>query len=274
MTNTELSLENVFKSKAAFEDYITNNPMPVDICRVMTNYPQKETVLLTELTQTTDSLFNKVGEDNFNLNQYLVWVVTNPKDKIVNTVSNLNGKGKLEVFIFKASLNEDCPEFECLLKPDLKEKKKRITNTETTVKLLQQEYWKLYRQECDLSEYPDMQIAENDIKPRHYQNISIYNVSNVRLRPTVNMRDQFVGAELYLSKEKYETLFEHKAEIEKSIGELIWDNKDTNQTATVRKIYPIDVNDSKNFKKAIEHHLKIGNDLKEIAQQYLSTTGA
>ena len=184
MTNTELSLENAFKSKVAFEDLMVNQPMPVEICEVMNTYAKKETTRIAELTQNIDTLLNIVGEDEFNPNQYLVWIITNPKDKIVNTIKKLNGNGGLEIFIFKAFLNDNNIEFECLLKPQLKEKVKRTVNTETPAKLLQKAYWEVYFEECD-NEQSQMQVTPY---PRHYQNISI-GKKGVQILQTINTQN-------------------------------------------------------------------------------------
>ena len=230
MTNTELTLEDVFKSKAAFEDFMVNQPMPVEICDVMSNYPQKETTRIAELTQHIELLIDKIGEDGFNPNQYLVWIVTCPKDKIVNTVKNLNGKGRLEVFIFRAYLNEDKPEFECLLKPELKEKRKRTVNTETPAKQLQKAYWEVYFEECD-KEQSEMQVTPY---PRHYQNVPI-GKAGIQILQTINTRDNYVAAELAINnnKEIFNTLLDHKEEIESEIGKLEWDSKENNKSAKI-----------------------------------------
>ena len=266
MTNTELTLEDVFKSKAAFEDFMVNQPMPVEICEVMSNYPQKETTRIAELTQHIELLIDKIGEDGFNPNQYLVWIVTCPKDKIVNTVKNLNGKGRLEVFIFRAYLNEDKPEFECLLKPELKEKRKRTVNTETPSKQLQKAYWEVYFEECD-KEQSEMQVTPY---PRHYQNVPI-GKAGIQILQTINTRDNYVAAELAINnnKEIFNTLLDHKEEIESEIGKLEWDSKENNKSAKIRKAFPIDINNPKNHQKAAKEHIKMAEELKAIAHKYL-----
>ena len=86
MTDTEFSLENVFKSRMAFNEYVLNNPMPTKICEIMQSYPHKNTTRIAELTQNFETLLNLVGNEDFDTNQYLVWIVVNPKEKIVITI--------------------------------------------------------------------------------------------------------------------------------------------------------------------------------------------
>lgn len=265
-TNTTISLEVAFKTKAGFEDLMINNPMPLAICEVINTYPEKETVRIAELTQNIETLMNMIGGDDYNPNQYLVWIVSNPRDKVLNTVKRLNGKGGLDLFIFKASLNEDKIEFECLLKPEVKEKIKRTVNTETPAKLLQKAYWDIYFEECD-KEQSEMQI---DPKPRHYQNVSI-GKAGVQILQTINTQSNYVASEIAINsnKEIFNKLFENKEEIEKEIGELEWDSKETNKSAKIRKTFPIDINNQKNHKKAAKEHIKMAEELKAIAYKYL-----
>ena len=60
-----------------------------------------------------------------------------------------------------------------------------------------------------------------------------------------------------------------KEEIEKEVGELEWDSKETNKSAKIRKVFPIDINNSKNHLKAAKEHIKMAEELKAIAHKYL-----
>ena len=174
----------------------------------------------------------------------------------------------MELFIFKAYLNEDKTEFECLLKPQLKEKTKRTVNTDTPAKQLQQSIWEKYIEICDASEYPDMQIKE--ALPRHYQPISIQK-AGVQILQTLNTQKGYVASELAINNDKeiFNKLLEHKAEIEEELGELEWDSKENNKSAKIRNTYYIDINNSENHEQAINELIKMGADLKDIAHKYL-----
>lgn len=270
MTENTINLENVFKSRANFEDYMNNSPLPVEICQAMQNYQKKNVEKIAELTQNFQTFLNKVGDANFNPKQYLVWIVTNPKTEILNTmrIINQNGTNGLEIFIFKAFLNEDKMAFECLLKPELVVKKKRDVNTNTPSKQLQKAMWEKYIDICDASEYPDMQIKE--AAPQHYQNISI-GKAGVQILQTINTQNKYVASEISINnnKEIFAKLFEHKEKIEKEIGGLEWDSKENVKSAKIRKIFNIDINKSENHEKAILELVKMGAELKAIIHKYL-----
>lgn len=264
----KLKPSEICKSKAAFNDFILNNPMPLEICEIMQNYPKKPVVKIAELTQNIETLINTIGTEDFDTNQYLVYVVTRAKDEIVNTVKRLNGKDGLGVFIIRAYLYNDETEigFECLLKPELKEKVKRVINTETPAKQVQLEYWKTYFDICDLMQ-PDLQVTP---LPRHYQPVSI-GVKGVQIMQTINTQKNYIASEIGINNDKtlFEKLLEHKEEIESEVGELEWDSKETNKSAKIRKTYYIDINNPENHEKAAEEHVKMAEELRDIAIKYL-----
>ena len=123
-------------------------------------------------------------------------------------------------------------------------------NKDTPTKRLQKNYWDLYITECDISENPDMQIKE--AVPQHYQNVSIQK-NGIQILQTINTLSNYVASEIAINnnKELFNKLFKNKTNIEKEIGKLQWDSKDTNKSAKIRKIFSIDINNSKNHKKAI-----------------------
>ena len=59
------------------------------------------------------------------------------------------------------------------------------------------------------------------------------------------------------------------AKIEKEVGELIWDDNEKNQTVKIRKVFPINVYETKNHKKAVTKLIEIGAELKAVAHKYL-----
>lgn len=269
MTNTATAAEETLKSRAKFEELVLNSPMPFDACELLNQYPQKGVVRIADLTQNFETLLNKVSDESFNVIQtpYLVWFITNEKEKCMRALNVINkGDTALKIFVFKAYLNEDKIGFECLLKPDLKEKTKRTVNTQTPAKLLQKAYWDVYFAECD-EQQSEMQVTPY---PRHYQNVSIRK-AGIQILQTINTQNNYVASELAINnnKEIFNTLFKHKDEIENEVGELEWDSKETNKSAKIRKVFPIDINDSKNHLKAAKEHIKMAEELKAIAHKYL-----
>ncbi|MBO6180625.1 DUF4268 domain-containing protein [bacterium] len=269
MTEEKITLEEAFKSKAKFEELMVNSPMPIEICEVMQDYPKKPTIRIAELTQNFETFLNKVGEEGFDPKQYLVWITTNPKDKIINTIKAINNPTTgLGTFIFKASLNEDKTEFECILKPNEPSPSRRVKNENTPAKQNQKVYWETYITVCDASEHPNMQIKE--ALPRHYQNISI-GKSGVQILQTINTRENYVASEIAINNDKsiFERLIEHKSEIEKEVGKLEWYSKEGNTSSKIRKVFNIDVNLPKNHEQAATEQVEIANELTQIVYKYL-----
>lgn len=270
MTNTEITAAETLKSRVLFEDLVLNSPMPQEVCNFLNQYPQRGVDRIADLTQNFETLMNKVSDESFNVIQtpYLVWFITSQKEKVMKTLNAISrGNTELKIFVFKAYLlNDDEIGFECLLKPDLKEKTKRTVNTDTPAKQLQKAYWEVYFTECD-EQQSEMQVTP---QPRHYQNISI-GKAGVQILQTINTQNNYVAADLTINnnKEIFNKLFEHKEEIESEVGELEWDSKETNKSAKIRKTFPIDINNDKNHKKAAKEHIKMAEELRAIAYKYL-----
>lgn len=113
-----------------------------------------------------------------------------------------------------------------------------------------------------------MQIKE--ALPQHYQNISIQK-SGVQILQTVNTQRNYVASEIAINnnKELFEQLLKHKEEIEDEIGHLEWDSKENNKSSKIRKIFEIDINNSDNHECAINEHIKMSAELKNIVHKYL-----
>lgn len=263
----KISVNDILKSKAAFEDYTVNQPIPLDACEILNNYPKKPVVRIADLTQNIETLINKIGNEDFDTNQYLVWFVSRTKDEIVNTIKKLNGSNGLGIFIMKAIiLNDDEIGFECILKPELKEKIKRTINTETPAKQLQKAYWDVYFEECD----EQQSLMQVDPQPRHYQPVSI-GKKGIQIMQTINTQNNYVASEIAINNDKtiFEKLLEHKEEIENEVGELEWDSKEKNKSSKIRKIYLTDISNLEDYRQIAKEHIKMAEQLKDIAYKYL-----
>lgn len=272
---TTITPEQVLKTKQNFSGYVEKN-IPTVVTSTIANYQSKSgkvVVTLIDLTQKFDTLINAINNEtvlNLPKKPYFAWMITNPKEQVMNFLKIINdsSNGELGFFVFKAFLNGDKIDFECLLKPELVVKQKREVNTNTPSKQLQKTYWELYIELCDASDYPDMQIK--DALPRHYQNISI-GKAGVQILQTINTQNNYVASEIAINnnKEIFEKLLDHKEEIEKEVGKLEWDSKENVKSAKIRKTFKIDVNNPENHKKAILEHVKMGSELKVIVHKYL-----
>lgn len=265
--NTKVSAINILKSKAAFEDYTVKQPMPLDVCEILENYPKKPVVRIADLTQNIETLINKIGNEDFDTNQYLVWFISREKDEIVKTIKKLNGTNGLGIFIMKTLIvNDDEIGFECLLQPELKEKIKRTINTETPAKQLQKVYWDVYFEECD----EQQSLMQVDPQPRHYQPVSI-GKKGIQIMQTINTQHNYIASEIGINNDKtiFEKLLKRKEEIESEVGELEWDSKEKNKSSKIRKIYLTDVSNLENYRKIAKEHIKMAEQLKDIAYKYL-----
>lgn len=269
MTDTITPIE-ILKSKQNFSDFIEAESKPV-IDNLLKDYPQRSVqIIIPQLTPNTEGLIDSLKQLSDSQKSYIFWFITNEREDLLNISKNLNqifinGCG---IFIIKAFLNDDKIDFECLLKPELKIQTKRTKNENTPTKLLQKAYWEQYMDVCDASEYPDMQIK--DALPRHYQNISI-GKSGVQILQTVNTMEDYVASEIAISnnKEIFEKLLEHKEEIEKEVGTLEWDSKETNKSSKIRKTFKVDINHTDNYEAFIQEHVKMGAQLKAVVHKYL-----
>ena len=271
---TEITAQEALKSKQNFSEFMSDTP--AFIVSTLAEYPKADGKVIIEFAELTQNFetFGRILSDpqlvNIKKPPFIVWTVVNPKEEILKQIDLINKYSVPDfgVFIFKAFLNGDKMEFECLLKPEIIKKQSRPVNTETPSKQLQKQIWELYFEICDSSENPDMQIKE--ALPQHYQNISIQK-SGVQILQTLNTKDKYVASEIAINnnKELFNKLLEHKAEIEKEIGKLEWYSKDNVKSAKIRKTFSIDINNSKNHKKAVEELIKMGAELKAIAHKYL-----
>lgn len=273
MTETT-NLQEAFKNRNAFSE-LMSTLNPPEISTILKPYPKqngKTIIKVAELTQNIDTVLNVLGDSSIREiphSPYLVWIITNEKQKIMDLMQTINkhANNGFGIFVFKAYLNGDKIEFECLLKPQLVIKQKREVNTNTPTKQLQKAIWEKYIGICDVSEHPEMQIKE--AAPQHYQNISI-GKAGFQILQTINTQKDYVASEiLTTNKSMYEFLFNLKEEIEEEIGELEWDYKLNNKSAKIRKIFKIDINNPENHEKAIIELIKMGAELKTIVHKYL-----
>lgn len=269
---TTITAEEALKSKKNFEEFMSQTH-PAIVISTLAGYSKAETqvtIFTCDLTQKIETLASALNEINLlNLEQapFIVWYVTSEKEELVSVAKALNkfSTRGIKIFIFKAFLNDDKMEFECILKPS---QRTNLRNNFTLAKLLQKEYWETYIELCDLSEHPDMQIKE--ALPQHYQYISIQK-NGVQILQTVNTRQNYVASEIAINNNKalFDKLFEHKAEIEEKLGTLEWVSKESNKSAKIRKVFEIDISKNENHSKAVQEQIKMGADLKAVVHKYL-----
>lgn len=270
---TTITAEQALKSRQNFTEYLADNT-PALVTSTIADYQSKSgkvVVTLAELTQNFETFVNAVNEPTvLNLPQkpYFAWIVTNPKDKIMNVLKAVNesSTGDLGIFVFKAFLNGDKMDFECLLKPEIKEKPKRAKTISKTGEI-QFDYWKIYSEVCD-----EMGEGDFQIQPaiQHFQNIPI-GVKGAYIKQTISIKDNYVASEIFIgnNKQLFADLKEHEKEIEKELGALTWDCKDSNKSCFIRRTIFVDFTNPDRYQEFAKQHIELAIKVKETFLKYL-----
>ncbi|MEE3350544.1 MAG: DUF4268 domain-containing protein [Candidatus Gastranaerophilaceae bacterium] len=270
---TTITAEQALKSKQNFSEFLENNT-PVQVTSTIADYQAKSgkvVVTLTDLTQNFDTFVDVVNDPTvLELPQkpYFAWIVTNPKERIMNVLRTINecSTGDLGIFVFKAFLNGEKIDFECLLKPELKEKHKKartITKTGET----QYDYWKEYSEVCDEMGEGDFQVEPAS---RHYQNIPI-GVKGAYIKQTISIKDNYVASEIFIGndKELYAKLESNKKELEKELGTMTWQCLDSNKSCNIRRVIYIDFTNPERYQEMAKAHIELAVKMKKAFLKYL-----
>lgn len=271
MTNKEITVKTVLKTKANFENFIEEY-QPAVITSTLAEYPKADgrTVLtICDLTQNINSLLARLNDPvvkNLPQAPLVVWLVTSEKEEVQNLVDIMNkstGRDDIKTFIFKAALNDDESDIdiECILKPEFNERKYQ-RNDETPAKILQHKYWIKY------SELSDRKITP---APRHFQSLSI-GKGGVEIFQTVNTAKGYIATEILIRDDKtiFEKLLEHKEEIENELGELSWQKIEGKKSSRIRKTVDADISDGETLEDTIKAHIEMANEFKRVFTQYLN----
>lgn len=292
MTET-IAPEQVLKTKQNFSEYLQKNT-PAIVTSTIANYQSKSgkvVIPLIDLTQNFDTLVNAINDPkvlNLPKKPYFAWIITNPKEQVMNFLKFINegSDGELGFFVFRAFLNGDksglraegesdsvpvyCEQpridFECLLKPEfkIKEKKPRAITQTSGIQL---DYWNAYFEVCD-----EMGLGDFQVQPasQHYQNIPI-GVKGAYIKQTMSVKDGYVATEIFIGndKAKYAELYKHKDEIEKELGTLIWQCLDTNKSCNIRQVIDSDLKDSETYKETAKKHIRLAELFKATFKKYL-----
>lgn len=270
---TTITPEEALKSKKNFEEFMVDYYPPI-VTSTLASYPKADgqTVVsicdLTQKMETMVSLLNQLENLNLEKAPFIVWYVTSAKEELVTATKALNHfaiKG-IKIFIFKAFLNGDKMEFECLLKPELSDKRSYTRNENTPAKIFQKEYWQKYFEICDELQ-SEMQVEP---KPQHFQYLSL-GKRGVQIMQTVNTRLNCVATEIFINNDQsiFEKLFEHKADIEEQLGYLEWQPIEGKKSSRIRKTLGVDISKEENLEQAIKLQIKTAEEFKEVFSQYL-----
>ena len=270
---TTITALEAFKSRQNFSEFIESQLSHPSIVSVLDSYPKKNGQVILQIAELTQSLdlFNNIISDSMIENlphtPLLVWIVVNEKERILRLADFLNNRAKTGwIFVFKASLNDDKIAFECLLKPQIPEKKTRVVNTNTPAKQLQQEYWQAYFDKCDELQN-EMQVNP---APRHYQYIGI-GKKGVQIMQTINTVNNTISTELFINNDKeiFKKLYKAKDEIEKELGALDWQELEGKKSSRIRKTYEFDLTNKDLWTNATETHIKLAEEFRVVFKAFL-----
>lgn len=161
--------------------------------------------------------------------EIIIWIVKNVRDEHQKAINWLNEHTdeNLSFFLIKIELwqiesSNPAPKFEIMVSPNewAKVIKTSPSNGELTdTKLQQLEFWNNFKKYVREN---DTRIRLQTPRPQHWYDVSMGS-SNGHVALTINTRENLIGCEVYISKNKdlFNFLKERKDKIEKEVGETI-----------------------------------------------------
>ena len=161
--------------------------------------------------------------------EIIIWIVRDVCDEHQKAIDWLNEHTdeNINFFLIKIELwqienSNPAPKFEIVASPNEWAKTiKNIYNNEelTNTKLQQLEFWNKFKSYVQEN---DTRIRLQTPRPQHWYDVSMGS-SEAHISLTINSRENLIGCEIYINKDKelFEFLKERKDEIEKEIGEPI-----------------------------------------------------
>jgi len=176
--------------------------------------------------------------------EIIIWIVRDYKEEHQKAVDWLNDHTdeNISFFLIKIELwqiegSNPAPKFDIIVSPN--EWAKAIKNDVasgqlTDTKIQQLEFWKKFKEYVTKR---DTRIHLQSPRPQHWYNVSMGS-SDAHIGLTVNTRDNLIGCELWISKNKelFTFISDHKAEIEKELGEQAdWVDSAVSSAVKIRK---------------------------------------
>lgn len=161
--------------------------------------------------------------------EIIIWIVKDVRDEHQKAIDWLNEHTdeNISFFLIKIELwqiegSNPAPKFEIMVSPNewAKAIKTSPSNGELTdTKLQQLEFWNKFK---NYVRENDTQIRLQTPRPQHWYDVSMGS-SDGHVALTINSRENLIGCEVYIRKNKdlFNFLREKKEEIEKEIGESI-----------------------------------------------------
>ena len=161
----------------------------------------------------------------------IVWVVRDAREEHRQAIEWLNshtdddiGFFLIKIELYKIDESSPAPKFEIICKPNEWAKTVKTNSSGDAIsntKLQQLEFWENFK---DFVRATDKAIRLQSSRPQHWFDVSMGS-SEAHVALTVNTREDLIGCEVYINKNKdlYNFLVERKLQIENEIGEVaIW----------------------------------------------------
>ena len=264
----KITLEEAVKSKDNFSKFIDENSEECIKKALEGLQPRSLHIVIPQMTPSADGLCSGLGAFNDGQKCYVFWFINNEKEEMLKLAESLNKRfSKIcGIFIFKPFLNDGKTEFKCLLKPKLKSNKEG-GNASSKTGSVQLDYWNAYFDVCD-----EMGEGDYQVKPEahHYQNISI-GLKGAYIKQTISVKGNYIASELFIpdNKQLFANLKEHEKKIEKELGSMTWDCKDSNKSCNIRRIIFVDFTNPERYKEYAKQQVELAIKVRETFFKYI-----
>jgi len=190
--------------------------------------------------------------------EIIIWIVRDYREEHQKAVDWLNEHTDehISFFLIRIELwqiegSNPAPKFEVVVSPNEWAKAIKTDAASgklTDTKIQQLDFWKKFKDHVSAS---DKKIRLQTPRPQHWYDVSMGS-SDAHVALTINSRENLLGCEIYINKNKglYNFLFEQKDEVEKEIGEEAkWVDSAVSSSIKIKKAVPsvFDQNESGNY---------------------------
>jgi len=208
----------------------------------------------------------------------IVWLVKDVREEHRQAIDWLNEHTDegIEFYLAKIELwqigeSPYAPKFEIISKPNDWTKTVRNsadTGNLTDTKIKQMEFWSLLK---DYAKRNNFKVKLQKEQPQHWLNVSIGS-SQAHVSLSVNSRENVFGVEIYVSddKELYKHIEEHKAEIEKELGEKAeWMELPERKASRIKVSKPGNFDQTDKWEECFEWLLQEVEKFQKVFPKYL-----
>lgn len=175
--------------------------------------------------------------------EIIIWIVKQVLEEHQQAIDwlNENTDEKINFFairmeVWKIGESEPAPNFHIVSKPNnwTKSVKQSIQKTALSeTKLLQLKFWDGFK---EFAESKQLNLRLRKTNPQHWYDLS-FGRTDCHIGLTINSQKKELACEIYIpnSKETYMEFENHKAEIDKELGKLIWMELPTKKASRIKQ---------------------------------------